>query len=346
MSAVRLDQLDAQLARGLAPLYIVHGDEPLLSLEAADTIRSAGRAAGYTQREVLTVERGFDWSRLNASAASMSLFGDRTLIELRIPTGKPGTEGAAAIEAHCRRLSEDVLTLVTLPRLDRKTQSAAWYSALSRAGWVVDVYGVDRNRLPQWIAQRLARQKQRTGDEALNFIAECVEGNLLAAHQEIQKLGLLYPEGELSFEEVRAAVLDVARFDVYQVSEALLGGDGKRLARVLDGLRGEGEAPNRVLWVMSEDVRAVLRVQAAQQNGRALQDVYREHRIWGEPRQRAVTGAARRLPAAQLESALAKAAEVDRLVKGLAKGDAWDELLQLGLRLTLPASQAPHARRG
>src|SRR5690606_37908493 len=180
----------------------------------------------------------------------------------------------------------------------------------------------------------------RAGDDALAFIAECVEGNLLAAHQEIMKLGLLHPEGELSFEQVRAAVLDVARFDVYQVSEALLGGDGKRLTRVLDGLCGEGEAPNRVLWVMSEDVRAVLRVQAAQQSGRALQDVFREHRIWGEPRQRAVAGAARRLSTVQLESALAQAAEVDRLVKGLAKGDPWDALLQLGMQLALPANRA------
>lgn len=346
MAAVRLEQLGAQLARGLAPLYVVHGDEPLLSLEAADAIRTAARAAGYTQREVLTVERGFDWGRLGASSSAMSLFGDRTLIELRIPTGKPGTEGAAAIEAHCKALSEDVCTLVTLPRLDRKTQSAGWFAALSRAGTVVDVYGVDRNRLPQWIGQRLARQRQRAADDTLAFIAECVEGNLLAAHQEIQKLGLLYPEGELSFEQVRAAVLDVARFDIYQLSEALLGGDGKRLARVLDGLRGEGEAANRVLWVMSEDVRAVLRVQTAMQNGRTLPDVFREHRIWGEPRQRAVAAAARRLSTAQLESALAQAAEVDRLIKGLAKGDAWDELLHLGMRLIFPAAQAPRAARG
>ena len=333
MGAIRLDQLDAQLARGLAALYVIHGDEPLLSLEAADAVRQAARAAGFTQRQVLNVERGFDWGRLEACAASMSLFGDRTLIELRIPGGKPGTEGAAAIEAHCRTASPDVLTLVTLPRLDRKTQASGWFAALERAGVVVDVYGVDRRQLPQWIAQRLARQKQRASAEALAFIAECVEGNLLAAHQEIQKLGLLYPEGELGFEQVRAAVLDVARFDVYQLSEALLAGDLRRLARVLDGLEGEGEAPNRGLWGMSEDIRAVLRVQAAQAAGRPLQDVFREYRIWGEPRQRAIAAAARRLAPERLQGALQKAAHIDRLIKGLGKGDPWDELLELGRQL-------------
>ncbi|HEY9397194.1 MAG TPA: DNA polymerase III subunit delta [Burkholderiales bacterium] len=333
MSAIKLDQLDAQLARALAPVYVVHGDEPLLSLEAADAIRAKARAAGYTQRDVHTVERGFDWSRLSASASAMSLFGDRTLIELRLPTGKPGTEGAAAIVAHCQTVSDDVLTLVSVPRLDRAGQNSAWFGALDRAGVVVNVFGVDRARLPQWIAQRLAGQKQRAATDALAFIADCVEGNLLAAHQEIQKLGLLYPEGELAFEQIREAVLNVARFDVYQISEALLSGDAKRLARVLDGLRGEGEASNRVLWVMSEDVRAVLRVQTAQQNGQSLQDVYRAHRIWGEPRQRAIGAAARRLSTGQLEIALAQAAAVDRTIKGLAKGDAWDELLQLGMRL-------------
>ena len=158
MSAIKLDQLDAQLARALAPVYVVHGDEPLLSLEAADAIRAKARAAGYTQRDVHTVERGFDWSRLSASASAMSLFGDRTLIELRLPTGKPGTEGAAAIVAHCQTVSDDVLTLVSVPRLDRAGQNSAWFGALDRAGVVVNVFGVDRAHLPQWIAQRLARR--------------------------------------------------------------------------------------------------------------------------------------------------------------------------------------------
>jgi DNA polymerase III subunit delta len=330
VSAIKSDQLEGQLARGLAPVYVIHGDEPLLSLEAADAVRAKARAGGYTERDVHPVERGYDWSRLAHSAASMSLFGDRKLIELRVPAGKPGTEGAAAISAYCAQLPPDTLLLITLPRLDKAGQSSAWFSGLDRVGLIVNVYGIERAQLPQWIAARLQKQKQRASHEALVFMADCVEGNLLAAHQEIQKLGLLYPGGELSFEQVRAAVLDVARFDVYQISEALLGGDARRLARILEGLKGEGEAPNRVLWVMAEDIRAVLRLQGA--NGRSPQDIFRENRIWGA-KQNLVTAAARRLGQDLLEGALTQAARADRMIKGLARGDAWDELLQLGLSL-------------
>ena len=332
MPQVRADQLDAHLARTLAPLYVVHGDEPLLAMEAADAIRAKARAAGHAEREVHLVERSYDWDRLAAAAATLSLFASRRLIELRVPTGKPGTDGAAAITAYCAALPPDVVTLVTLPRLDRAGQNSAWFGALSAAGVVVNVFPVERRTLPLWIGARLARQKQRAAEDALGFVADCVEGNLIAAHQEIQKLGLLYPPGDLAFEQVRDAVLDVARFEVSQLSEAMLSGDRARLARVLDGLAGEGEAPPRVLWVMSEDVRAVTRVQRGLAEGRNAADLFREGRVWGEARQRLVAAAARRMAREALDAALAQAAAVDRTIKGLAKGDPWDELLQLGLR--------------
>ena len=332
MPQVRGDQLEAHLARALAPLYVVHGDEPLLAMEAADAIRAKARAEGHTEREVHLVERNYDWSRLAASAAALSLFATRRLIELRVPTGKPGTDGAAAIAAYCAALQPDIVTLVTLPRLDRAGQNSAWFGALSGAGVVVNVFPVERRALPLWIGARLARQKQRAAEDALAFIADCVEGNLLAAHQEIQKLGLLYPPGDLAFDQVRDAVLDVARFEVSQLSEAMLSGDRARLARVLDGLAGEGEAPPRVLWVMSDDVRAVTRVQRGLAEGRNAADLFREYRVWGEARQRLVAAAARRMAREALDAALAQAAAVDRTIKGLAKGDPWDELLQLGLR--------------
>jgi DNA polymerase-3 subunit delta len=329
---VRGDQLEAHLARALAPLYVVHGDEPLLAMEAADAIRAKARRDGYTEREVHLVERHYDWDRLAAAAAALSLFASRRLIELRIPSGKPGTDGAAAIAAYCAALQPDIVTLVTLPRLDRAGQNSAWFGALSAAGVVVNVFPVDRRTLPLWIGARLARQKQRATEDALAFIADCVEGNLLAAHQEIQKLGLLHPPGDLAFEQVRDAVLDVARFEVSQLSEAMLSGDRARLARVLDGLAGEGEAPPRVLWVMSDDVRAVTRVQRGLAAGRNAADLFRESRVWGEARQRLVAAAARRMAREALDAALAQAAAVDRTIKGLAKGDPWDELLQLGLQ--------------
>jgi DNA polymerase-3 subunit delta len=330
---LKSDQLGGHLAKGLEPLYVVHGDEPLLALEAADAIRARARAAGYTERQVFTAERGFDWSALEHAAAGMSLFGDRKLIELRLPTGKPGTEGAAAIERHCARLANDVVTLVTLPRLDRTGQGSAWFTALARAGVVVNVFAVDRAHLASWIAGRLARQQQQAPEAALAFIAECVEGNLLAAHQEIRKLGLLYPAGALSESQVREAVLDVARYDAHQVGESLLAGDRVRLARILAGLQGEGEAPHRVLWVVSEDLRAALRVKTGLADGRPVDQLLRESRVWGEPRTTLVARAARRLAADALQRALGHAAAIDRMVKGLARGNPWDELLRLGLAL-------------
>jgi len=330
---LRAEELERHLSRSLAPLYVIHGDEPLQSLEAADAIRAAARAQGYAEREVLAGERGFDWNQLLVSGASLSLFSSKKLIELRIPGGKPGTEGAAAIVQHCSALAPDVLTIVTLPKLDRKAQDTAWFKALAHHGVLINMFQVERAQLPQWIAARLARQKQKADRETLQFLADSVEGNLLAAHQEIQKLGLLFPPGELAFDPVRGAVLNVARYDAFKLNEAMLSGDKARLARMLDGLKTEGEAPSKILWILAEEIRAVAKVQAGIAAGEDLQQLYRNNRVWGGVRRQLVTEAARRLKAAALAQALRHAARIDRTVKGLARGDVWDELLQLCLRL-------------
>jgi len=335
MPTLRSEQLDAHLARDLRPLYTIHGDEPLLSLEAADAIRARARAGGFSERTVLTAERGFDWGELAASAANLPLFGDRKLIELRLASGKPGADGAAAIERFSRDLPPDTLIVVMLPRLDRAGQSSSWFEGLEAKGVVVNVFPVERSRLPEWIAARLARQKQHAKPETLRFFADCVEGNLLAAHQEIQKLALLQPAGELDFDAVREAVMNVARYDAGKLTEAMLSGDRSRLARMLEGLRGEGEAAPRVLWLLAEEIRAICRVQDGIAAGRPLAEVLREVRVWGDARQALVGKAARKFPRAALLSALEHAAAVDRVVKGIVKGDAWDELLQLGLRFAM-----------
>ncbi len=334
MTQLRLEQLDAHLSRQLAPLYVVHGDEPLLSLEAADAIRARARAAGYSERVVLLADRSFKWGELGAAGASMSLFGDRRLIELRMHTGKPGTEGAEAIQKFCAALSPDSFALISLPRLDKAGHNSAWFGALERRGVVVNVYPVERPKLPEWISARLARRKQRADKDTLQFLADSVEGNLLAAHQEIQKLGLLFPQGELDFESVRAAVLNVARYDAGKLSEAMLAGDKARVARMLEGLRGEGEAAPRILWILAEEIRAISRVQRGLAAGRPLPEVCRENRVWGDARQTLVGRAARKLDGAFIASALSQAAAIDRIIKGVARGDAWDEMLHLGLRFT------------
>ncbi len=331
MPQLRADQLDQHLARGVAPLYVVHGDEPLLSLEAADAIRTAARKAGCTEREVMAVERGFEWAQLGHAAAGMSLFADRKLIELRIPNGKPGNDGAQAIEQYCAHLVEENVTLVSLPRLSKADQSSGWFTSLSERGVVVNVFPIERARLPQWIGMRLARQKQRADEATLAFLADSVEGNLLAAHQEIQKLALLCPEGALPFDQVRDAVLNVARHSIYQLAESMLAGDASRAARVSNSLRGEGEEPPRVLWVLAEDIRAIARIQIGLSAGRPLPELLRENRIWGEPRLSLMGNAVRRVQAATAHAALERAALIDKMIKGVAKGDVWDELLALAL---------------
>ena len=321
------------MARQLAPVYVIHGDEPLLAIEAADAVRTAARKAGFTQRSVLLVERGFKWGELHAASASMSLFGDKNLVELRMPTGKPGTEGAEAIISHCSKVSPDTLLMVSVPRLPKRDQSAAWFTALNRTGSCVDIWPVDRARLPEWIATRLAGQKQSAGRQALQFLADCVEGNLLAAHQEVQKLALLLPAGELDFDTVRAVVLNVARYDTGKLGETMLSGDVARLARMLEGLRAEGEAPPRILWMLADEIRAIATIKEGLANGRSMADLCRENRVWGEPRQTLVGRAVQRLSTTTLHGALSRAARIDRMVKGVARGDVWDELMQLGLVL-------------
>lgn len=333
---LRPEALEPHLAKGLAPLYVITSDEHLLALEAADRIRRAARAAGHTERDVLTVERTFKWGELLAANQALSLFGDKKLIELRIPGGKPGKDGSAALQAYAKDLSPDNLTLITLPRLDWQTAKAAWVAALQQAAVYIEIPNVERAQLPGWIGQRLAAQGQSADRGALDFIADRVEGNLLAAHQEIQKLGLLHEPGKLTGEQVQDAVLNVARYDVFKLSEAMLAGDPARLARMLEGLKGEGEALPLVLWAVSEEIRTLLKLKSGMAQGRPLGALLKEYRIWG-PRERMMDPALRRLPLATLEAALREAAQVDRMVKGLrAKafaGDAWDAMLQLALKV-------------
>ena len=333
---LRLEALDGHLSKGLAPLYVITSDEHLLALEAADRIRKTARAQGYTEREVLTVERSFKWGELLAANQALSLFGDKKLIELRIPTGKPGKDGSAALQSYAKDLSPDNLTLVTLPKLDWQTAKSSWVTALQQAAVYIEIPNVERAQLPGWIGMRLSSQGQSAERQSLDFIADRVEGNLLAAHQEIQKLGLLYEPGKLAFEQVQDAVLNVARYDVFKLSEAMLMGDAARLARMLDGLKGEGEALPLVLWAVSEEIRTLLKLKTGMSQGRPLGALLKEYRIWG-PRERMMEPALRRVSLGALEAALQDAAQVDRMVKGLRSkqfaGDAWDAMLQLALKV-------------
>ena len=337
-------QLETQLQRGLKSLYTLHGDEPLLQQEAADAIRSSARLQGYTERSVHTVAGAhFDWSGVMAAAGSLSLFAERQILEIRIPSGKPGKEGSVALQelAEAAQANDSTLTLVLLPRLDKMTRSSAWFSALDSHGATVQIDPVERPALPQWIAQRLARAGQRvpageSGQRILQFFADRVEGNLLAAHQEIEKLGLLYPPGELSFEQVEAAVLNVARYDVFKLAESVLAGQAERAQRMLDGLQAEGEAPVLVHYALSEDIRALNRVKDAMAGGKPLPMALREQRVWGL-KERLYERVLPRLDHTALSQLLHEAHLVDGIVKGLKMpgwpSDGWQALHRLAMHV-------------
>jgi DNA polymerase-3 subunit delta len=325
------EELPRQLASGLKPLYVVHGDALLLVIEAADSIRAAARAAGYTERETLIAEQHFRWGELRNSAQSLSLFAERKLVDLRIPLGKPGVEGGQALQDYVANLSPDVLTLVTLPKLDWTVQKSQWFAALDKYGVVISAEDITRAALPRWISGRLGRQGQTADGVTLEFLADRCEGNLLAAFQEIQKLALLFPEGALSFEQVKDAVMDVARYDIFKLTEAMLSGNAARYARILDGLRAEGTATVLVLWAISEDIRTLGKVLQAVQRGGNAGGVLRDLRVRRD-KQGPIENAARRLKFPHIERAMQQAARLDKTIKGLRGGDVWDELLQLGLR--------------
>ena len=326
----------AERERRMPALITVASDEALLAQEAQDAIRATARTVGYSEREVLQADARFDWSRLAQATQGLSLFAERRIVDLRLPTGKPGLAGAAALEALAQNLADDTLMMIALPRLDRRARETRWVSALERAGILLEIDSVDRARLPRWIGERLARQQQSAAEGALVFIAERVEGNLLAAHQEIAKLGLLYSAGELALAQVADSVLNVARYDVFQLPLAMLAGDAPRVQKTMAGLRAEGEAIPLVLWAITEELRMLIRVKSQVDAGRPFAMAARENRLWG-PRERLVERALGRIDVGRLGRAVARAATVDRLAKGLraprADSDPWLELTDLALEL-------------
>jgi DNA polymerase III subunit delta len=316
-------QLPQHLKKGLSPLYAVHGAEALLALEAGDAIRAAARADGCTEREVFTAEPGADWSKLGASAANLSLFASRRLLEVRIPGGKPGAEGGKALEALCARLPEDTVVLVMLPELEWQQHKAAWFGALESAGTVVEARAVSREELPQWLAGRLAAQGQRATVETLEWMADRVEGNLLAAKQEVEKLALLLPAGEISLEAIREAVTDVSRFERDGLIDAIHAGDAGRVARAVDSLEAEGEPAPLLLWTLAEELRMMMQVAAGE----------RPRRYMDPERLQSVQRTARKHDAASFDRQLLRAHRIDRMIKGVETGDAWEEMLELCLAL-------------
>lgn len=338
-------QLASHLQQGLKTAYVLHGNEVLLMQEAADAIRTAARAQDFTERSVHTVSGAyFDWSEILAASQSQSLFAARQIIEVHIPTGKPGRDGAKYIQQLAENASNnpDNLLLFTLPAPDKTMRNSNWFSALQQHAACVAIETIKRHALPQWIAQRLQQQGQQIaqgaeGEGVLRFFADCVEGNLLAAHQEIQKLGLLYPAGELTAEQIQKAVLHVARYHVFDLSEAIFTGQLARVQRMLDGLQAEGESAVFVHYQLAEDIRALYRVRIALDAGTPMPMALRQQRVWGA-RERLFERVLPQLRKNILAQLLHEAHVVDGVAKGIPDpnypSNPWQALYRLANNLS------------
>lgn len=325
----------------LKPIYVVSGDEILLHIEQCDAIRAAAQQQGYTERHRYVMDARSDWATIFENTQALSLFGDKRFIDISLATGKPGRTGAEAIGRLCEQSqSDDQVLLFQLPRLDRATRNSKWVKQLQQYAQWIEVPSIHKNQLPQWLQQRAQQQKQSLHKEALYWLADQVEGNLLAAHQELKKMELLYPSGELSLEQVQAAVLNVARYNIFDLRDAMLAGHAKRALTILHGLRGEGEALPLILWAIGDEIRLLAALAALQQSGGNPQSFFKQNRIFGQ-REQQLRQCVQRLPASIWPAAVRHAHDLDRLIKGVpAPGqiqDPWEEAARLCLRIALAA---------
>jgi len=344
MAKVRADQLTGALKRQLAPVYLVSGDEPLLVQEACDAIRQAARANGFTERERYHVEKSFDWNSLLTEANSLSLFAERKILELRIDNGKPGTEGGKALSTYVERPSEDNLLLIVTPKLDGTAQRSKWFKALEKVGVFVQVWPITGPQLPRWIEQRISQAGLHADPQAIDMLCSRIEGNLLAASQEIEKLKLLAPEGRVTSEVIASAVADSARYDVFDLTDKALNGNARAAVKTLQGLRGEGTDATVVLWALAREVRTLANLAQAQQQGQSFDWACKNAGVW-DKRKPIMQVALRRLRLAQLQMLLRKANGIDKAIKGLRNASPWDELLDLTLNISGTFSLSPQLQR-
>lgn len=344
MAKLRPEQLNDHLKRGLAPIYLVSGDEPLLIQEACDQIRAAARAAGFAERELFHADASFDWGQLLSASNSLSLFADRKVLEVRLPTGKPGDKGGKALQEVAQAPSEDNLLLVIAGKLDRNAQKTKWCKALESTGHHLQVWPISPAQLPRWIGQRLQLAGLKADSSAIDLLASRVEGNLLAAAQEIEKLKLLSSDGLVTNELMASVVADSARYDVFGLVDKALHGDARSAVRSLQGLRVEGTEPIALLWALARDIRALVQISQSMNQGQSFERAAQAAGVWAK-RQALMQSTLRRLRPTQLQQLLRKANGVDKAIKGMRRADAWDELLDLTLNLSGVQSLTPANER-
>ncbi len=337
---IRPDQLEAQLKRQLMPVYIISGDEPLQVSECADMIRSYARNQGYSERTIYHIDNSFDWRELLETANSLSLFSDKKIIELRMPNGKPGETGRKVLMEYIKAPSPDNLLLIITDRLDGQIQKSKWFKAVDQAGIFIPSWPVEPDKLPGWIARRLRASGFEATPEALVLLAERVEGNLLAASQEIEKLKLLSNNNRIDEITVRDAVSDSARYDVFHLADAALDGNVKNCVRILNTLRGEGIEAPVVLWALAREIRLLSYLSRQISKGLNQETAFTQSAktIGFSPyllkrRKHLINKAIARHSEKDFRSMLIMAGEIDREVKGLGTNNPWNSLLSLTLTL-------------
>ncbi len=319
---IKVNQLSSHLQKNLAPCYLVTGDEHLLVSEALDAIREAARTAGFTSRDLHVATTGFDWTQLRDSGANLSLFAEKRMVELRVPTGKPGRSGSQAIADFVDSTDADLLFVVSGPKLDRSSQSARWVKALEAKGVSVQVWPIGVRELPGWIANRMRQAGLQPDRGAVAVIADRVEGNLLAAGQEIEKLRLLLGEGKVTADDVSNAVADSSRYDVFKLVDAALGGDTRRALRILAGLRAEGIEPVIVVWALTRELRTLATLTDKVAQGTDLASGMQQTGVWRN-RQALVRNCVGRHQHGDFHRLLKAASRADQAAKGQLRADPW-----------------------
>jgi len=329
------DQLEGALQKTLQPVYLISGDEPLQLGEASDAVRMAAKSNGYSVREVISIDQGNEWAQLALEADSLSIFAEKKLIDLRLPSGKPGVDGGKALLAYCQHLPSDTVLLITAGKIDAASQKAQWFQAIDKVGDIVQVWPLQGQDLLDWLYRRAERKGMRLETDAVKSLASRIEGNLLAAAQEIEKLFILHGPVKINKAMIENAVADSARFDVFKLTDALLAGKFNRFVKILNGLKAEGVASPVVLWALSREARTLFNVHSDLRLGAQPETVFKKHHIW-DKRKQLVHDAIRRLSQSQVQNLLMLSAKADRQIKGQMAGDGWDTLFDIGLQFCRP----------
>ncbi len=335
---LRAEQIESALEKQLAAIYLISGDEPLQSGEVADCIRLAAKKNEFTTREILTVEKGFEWNELKIAAHSLSIFADKKLIDLRIPTGKPGIDGGKALKEYCQRLPENTLLLITTAKLEKSVLKTKWFQAIEHAGVVIQIWPLDGGDLIQWLQRRAQKRGLNIDPQGIKLLASRIEGNLLAASQEIEKLYILHGTTHISRQAVEEAVADSTRFDVFKLTDCVLAGRLNRAIKIINGLKAEGIAAPIVLWALARETRMLINMKTALQQGQNKENVFKQYRLW-DKRKHLVNTVLSRLQLKDLQNILMLGAKADRQIKGQEKGDYWETLFSLCLLFCVPSGK-------